>query len=185
MNAGGSVRNVPGSRQKCSRRPPPTSDNPGSSILVSLWRMLESISALACPHSTSLFFSTHLLRYHPGEHVPALGLQQGFSVETTEEIQEGGDQSGPARLVAGAEPRAVVTVTILVKQDQIAPVRIFLKLGRPAVARPVPLGIAQKSAREPADKLLRHFEQRHVSPRTRWALDRKLIAVESVKIDQR
>ena len=63
----------------------------------------------------SLFFSAHLLRYHPGEHVPAFGLQQGFSVDTPKNVQQGGDQSGPARLVASPEPRAVVTVEIFVK----------------------------------------------------------------------
>src|SRR4029453_14367241 len=42
-----------------------------------------------------------------------------------------------------------------------------------------------KSARQPADKLLRHFEQRHVLPRTSRTLYFELIAVEGVKIDQR
>ena len=115
-------------------------------------------------------FPAHLLPYNPGEHAPAFGLQQGFRVKTPKQVQEGSDQSGPARLVAGPEPRAVVTVEIFVKENQIAPVRIVLELGRPAVHWPSPIGIAQKRARQPADKLLRHLEQRQVAAGTGRAL---------------
>jgi hypothetical protein len=44
----------------------------------------------------------------------------------------------PSRLVAGPTPRSVVVVKVHVKQDQVAPMRIVLELGRapirPAVA---------------------------------------------------
>ena len=92
--------------------------------------------------------------------------------------RRGSHQTGPARLVAGAEPRAVVTVEIFVKQDQIAPVRIVLELGRPAVDRPLSIGVAQKRASQPADKLLRHFEQRHVAAGTGRTLHLEFVAVE-------
>jgi hypothetical protein len=105
-------------------------------------------------------FPAHLLPYNPGEHAPAFGLQQGFRVKTPKQVQEGSDQSSPARLVAGPEPGAVVPVEIFVKENQIAPVRIVLELGRPAIDWPLPIGIAQKRAHQPADQLLRHFEQR-------------------------
>ena len=92
--------------------------------------------------------------------------------------RRGATRAGPARLVAGPEPRAVVTVEVLVKQNQIAPMRIVLELGRAAVDRPLSIGIAQKSARQPADKLLRHFEQRHVAAGTGRALNLEFVAVE-------
>ena len=63
----------------------------------------------------TFFFSAHLFCYNPGEHSPAFGLQQGFRVEAPKKIQEGSDQTCPSRLVAGAEPRAVVTVEVLMK----------------------------------------------------------------------
>ena len=56
------------------------------------------------------------------------------------------DQTGPPRLVAGAEPRAVVTVEVFVEEDQIAPVRIVLELGGPSVDRPPSVGVAQERA---------------------------------------
>ena len=85
----------------------------------------SSLNPSLDPRHPSLFPSPPTCsRYNPGEHAPAFGLQQGFSVDTPEDVQEGSDQSGPARLVAGPKARAVVTVEILVKQNQIAPVRI-------------------------------------------------------------
>ena len=104
------------------------------------------------PSSSVDLLSAHLLPHDPGLQAPALGLQQGLGVDTTEDVQEGSDQAGPARLVAGPEPRAVVAVEVLVEQDQIAPVRIVLELGRPAVDRPPSIGIAQERARQPAGK---------------------------------
>ncbi len=128
---------------------------------------LSTDSTTAPPLPFARLFPAHLLPDDPGQHAPAFGLQQGLGVDTPKQVQEGSDQSGPSRLVAGPEPRAVVTVEILVEQDQVAPVRIVLELGRPAVDRPLPIGIAQKRARQPADNLLRHLEQRHVAARNR------------------
>ena len=42
-------------------------------------------------------------------------LKQGFSVEETADLYQLGDHSGPARLVAGTDARAVVTVKIFVE----------------------------------------------------------------------
>src|SRR5688572_11966731 len=71
------------------------------------------------------------------------GLQQGpfgfkdtFRVDSSKEVHERCDQAGPSRLVAGAEPRPVVSMEVLIEQDQVAPVRIVLELLRTAVDGP-------------------------------------------------
>src|SRR5688572_14090858 len=89
-------------------------------------------------------FSTDLLPHNPGEHVPAFGLKQGLSIDTPKQVEQGRDQTRPSRLVAGPEPRAVVAVKIFEKQDQIAPVRIVLKLRCTAVYRPLSVLVAEK-----------------------------------------
>jgi hypothetical protein len=64
-------------------------------------------------HGLSSFlglFSAHLVLYNSVEQALASGLQHAFGIETPEQIKEGSDQAGPARLVAGPAPRAVVTV---------------------------------------------------------------------------
>src|SRR5262245_15266977 len=43
-----------------------------------------------------------------------------------EQVHATGDDAGPSRLVARAEPGAVVAVEVLVEQHEIAPVRILL-----------------------------------------------------------
>src|SRR5882672_2642066 len=91
-------------------------------------------------------FSADLLLDELGEHSPAFGFQQGHGVETTEYVQDKCRQTRPSRLVAGSQPGAVVTVKIFVEQDQIAPMRIFLELGRAAINRPLSVGIAQENA---------------------------------------
>ncbi len=75
-----------------------------------------------------------------------------LGVDAPEQVQQRSDQAGPSGLVAGAEAGAVVAVEVLVEQDQVAPVRIVLELGRAAVDRPPAVGIAQERARQPADE---------------------------------
>ena len=95
------------------------------------------ISRLAhCPFFLPVrFISADLLRYEPGFNLLAFQLQV-FGLDTPEQVEEDRDQTGPPRLMAGAEPRAVVTVEVFMEEDQIAPVRIVLKLGGPSVNRP-------------------------------------------------
>src|SRR5262245_21679731 len=57
-------------------------------------------------------------------------------------------QTGPAGLVAGAEAGAVVAVEVLVKEDQVAPVRVALELLGAAVDRPPSLPVAREDADE-------------------------------------
>jgi hypothetical protein len=91
----------------------------------------------------------------------------------------------PPRLVAGAEPRPVVTLEVFIEEDQIAPVRIVLELGRPSVHRPPSVGVGQERTGQPAGEFSGHFEQRHVLPRTGRTLNLEVIAVEAVQVQER
>src|SRR5262245_53108174 len=42
-------------------------------------------------------------------------------------VDEGGDQGGPTCLMRSTQARAVVTVEVLVEEDQIIPVRVILE----------------------------------------------------------
>ena len=53
-------------------------------------------------------------------------------------LDELGDQSGPAGLVARADPGAVVAVEVFVEWDQITPVRVVLEFFRAAENRSPP-----------------------------------------------
>ena|SRR5215831_3922007 len=55
-----------------------------------------------------------------------------------------GNNAGPAGLMARAEAGAIITMEILVKQDQVAPVRVFLKLPRAAVYRPPAIPVPEE-----------------------------------------
>ena len=48
--------------------------------------------------------------------------------------------------MAGAESCAVVTMKVLVEQDVVAPVRIFLELLRPSIYWAPAVGVQQKDA---------------------------------------
>jgi hypothetical protein len=48
-----------------------------------------------------------------------------------EQMHRSGDDAGPTGLMAGAEAGPVVAVEVLVEQDEVAPVRIFLNFRVP------------------------------------------------------
>ncbi len=52
-------------------------------------------------------------------------------------LNELGNQSRPSGLVTGANPSAIVAMKVLVKIDEVAPVRIVLKFFEPAINRPM------------------------------------------------
>src|SRR5262245_57590048 len=114
----------------------------------------------------------------------ALGKCSGFPrleklrpVEVAEEFDQLRDDTGPARLVAGAQARAIVTMEIFVEQEVIFPLRIGLKFLRPAVHRPPARPIAQKDPGEPLGDVPGHLEQVHDLARTGRTLDGEGVAV--------
>ena len=58
-----------------------------------------------------------------------------FASMRAENVHQERDRAGPPCLVAGPQPCSVVAVEVLVEQDEVAPMRIFLKLLRPSVDR--------------------------------------------------
>src|SRR5215831_9784858 len=88
-------------------------------------------------------------------------LEKLRPVQVAEEFDQLRDDTRPARLVAGAKARAIVTVEIFAEQDVIFPLRISLKFLRPAVHRPPARAIAQKDPGEPMGDVPGHLEQVH------------------------
>src|SRR5262245_41791557 len=60
-----------------------------------------------------------------------------------EHMHESCDDPGPAGLMARTEARSVVSMEVLVEQDQIPPVRVLLELPRASVHRPPPILVSQ------------------------------------------
>jgi hypothetical protein len=63
-------------------------------------------------------------------------LEQGLSVEQTADLYQFGDDSGPARLVASTDARAVVTMKVFVEQQVVPPMPIALEGFSTAEYRP-------------------------------------------------
>jgi hypothetical protein len=87
------------------------------------------------------------------------------------------DQRGPASLVTGANARTVITVEVFVEQDQIAPVRVRLKLFRSAIDRPPSILVAKEDAFESLGELSRNLMQRGIVARASWELDLQVVAI--------
>src|SRR2546426_5824636 len=92
-----------------------------------------------------------------------------------------GDQTCPAGLVAGAETRAVVTVKALVKQNQVPPERVPLKLFGAAVDGPPAVRAAQENSGQPAGKLFGDLPQRLHLSRAGGELYGNFVAVVEVE----
>src|SRR5262245_19137060 len=71
-------------------------------------------------------------------------LQHLLGIQSYEGRHQPRDQSGPPGLVAGAYARPIVSVEVLVEQDQIAPVRVVLELPAPTVHGSASLSVAQE-----------------------------------------
>src|SRR5436309_12854996 len=100
-------------------------------------------------------------------------------------LEQLGDEARPARLVTGADAGAVVTVEVLVEEDQVAPVRVGGEaLDAPVDRSPAPL-VAQEDPCQPARQLGGHLPERHHLPRARREFHLQLAAVEVIEALQR
>src|SRR4029077_16675487 len=68
-----------------------------------------------------------------------------------------GHQSAPARLVAGAQAHSGVAVVVLVEEQALVPVRIFLELFVVAEAGPFAVGTALENRNQAVALSPRHF----------------------------
>ena len=126
-----------------------------------------------------------LLAEQPLLQALLFGLEEGLGIDAAEQVEEDSDETRPPGLVAGPKSRAIVAVEVLVKEDEIAPVRIVLEFFRSSVDRASPLGIPQEDAGETTRDLLGHFKQRHLPAGARGTLHLELVAVESIEVEQR
>src|SRR3984893_15279155 len=76
-------------------------------------------------------------------------LQKGLGIELAEDLDQAGDDPGPTRLMAGADPGAVVAVEVFVKQQIVAPMGIALECLGAAEHRPPSALVAQKYPGQP------------------------------------
>src|SRR5215472_11098337 len=90
--------------------------------------------------------SRNLSAGHPCREFVFGNPQSVFCVQSCKKIDSSCNNTGPSGLMARAKTSTIVTVKILVEEDVVLPVRIFLKLLRPAIDRTLTVGITQKDA---------------------------------------
>src|SRR5205814_2401266 len=71
-------------------------------------------------------------------------------------LQQGGDERGPARLMAGPQPTARVAVEVLIEEDVVAPVRVVHIAREGAVAGPRSVPMRDEQGAEPLRQLDGH-----------------------------
>src|SRR5499427_6288802 len=92
-----------------------------------------------------------------------------------------GHQPGPAGLMAGAEPRAVVAVEIFKEENRAAPVFVALKFFYRAVCGPAPGLVGQEEFDQPPRQLLADVPEVHHLSRPGRAFDLEVVAVAIVR----
>src|SRR5271168_860444 len=95
------------------------------------------------------------------------------------------DDSGPAGLVAGAEPGSILAMKVLMELNKVPPVRIVLKLLHGSVHGAFSVWGAQEDIGEPLIDLDGDLKQRLHGPRTCRALDLKVVSVELIELIKR
>src|SRR6266446_1989750 len=95
------------------------------------------------------------------------------------------DETGPAGLMASADPGAIVAVKVFVEKDEIAPVRIALKKLGAARHGPAALRIAEKNVNEPPGNFGGYLPKIGFGAGMRGALDFEIFAVVVVKFLER
>ena len=94
-----------------------------------------------------------------------------MEVHVASVLQQQGDQRGPSRLMAGAQPRARLPMEELVERHAIAPMRIALEVvvvpeHRPAAATRL---VAEEDPRQAARQDVSDFGKRQPLTGSHWA----------------
>src|SRR6516164_800221 len=84
-------------------------------------------------------------RFFFGECSCFSGVEELLSIDAPKDVNQFGNQTSPAGLVASAKPGAVVSMEILVEQNVIFPLRITLELLGTSVDWTPPAGVSQKN----------------------------------------
>ena len=82
----------------------------------------------------------------PGRKAPSSPFQDLPRAETSREFDKGGHETGPARLMAGADAGAGVPVKVLVEEHVVPPVRVGLELLCVPEYGSAPVLVAQEDA---------------------------------------
>src|SRR5262249_10307752 len=93
--------------------------------------------------------------------------------------------ASPSRLVARAHAGAVVTMEVLVEEDQVLPVRVFLIQSVRPMNRTPAVGSPQENLLRPPREFGGAFPQRHPLPGTGRALYLEFVAQIVVELLQR
>lgn len=104
-------------------------------------------------------------------------FQRPLCIEEAVKLDEFGNEPGPAGLVTGAQPGAIVTMEVFIEEDVIAPEGILLELFRAAMGGSSASFVTQENPREPVRDLFTHLEEVHEFPGPRGAFDLKVVAV--------
>ena len=106
------------------------------------------------PSQSCCALPRNLLPSHSSEEITLGDLKRVGGLQTCKQIERPRYDSGPSGLVAGPKPGAVVPVEILVEQNVVSPVRVFLKLLGSVIDGALAVRIAPKDARKPVGKYL-------------------------------
>ena len=87
--------------------------------------------------------------------------------------------------MAGTKAGAVVAVKIFIKQHEITPVRVLLKLLRPSVHGSAPVRITQEDTRQPTRQLFGHLPEGRLTLGAGRQWDQQAIAIKIVQFLQR
>ena len=93
-------------------------------------------------------------------------------------LDQFGDQSSPASLMARPQTTPALAMKVLVEQQQVSPGGIILISRIFAVTRSLAVRILQKQTDLSAHQFFRNFAQRHPRAGTHGALNAKIITVE-------
>src|SRR4051812_10468190 len=109
---------------------------------------------------------------------------QPSGVGAAEQQRQHPARPGPAGLVARAYAGAIVTVEVLVEQDQVTPMRVVLQHRLSTVDRAVPGRVLQECAHEASGKVPGHLVQGALTAGSGWAFHGELVAEVAVQVQQ-
>src|SRR5947199_769567 len=131
-----------------------------------------------------LLDSSQLLLDEAGPEPLLWRRERLFLADAREAVHEDGDDARPPGLMAGPETGSVISMEVLVEEDEVAPVRVLLELLGATVDRAAPAPVPEEDAGEPPRYLLGHLEERHPDAGAGRALDSEVVAVEPVELNE-